>query len=200
MNRNSRAPPAGESRFMPSYVLSTTAHQPVAGEVVVTVLLELIERYGRARIHAERYRQRLHIAPHRRATRSNTQCSASVSRTGPPAIPRRREGSSGSTRPSSAGFTPGPQHANPAEPQRQLDEFREHYTSSAPTARLTATHQDRPTARTRPLAELPKTRPMTRLIRDTRRETSQRCRLIRDTRPETSQRCRRWGSNPRPSD
>jgi hypothetical protein len=31
---------------MPPYLLSTTAHQPVAGEVVVTVLPELIERYG----------------------------------------------------------------------------------------------------------------------------------------------------------
>ena len=116
------------------YLLSATAHEPVSGDDVVTVFLELIEEYGppastltdNGSVYTSRF-----TGP-RNAFEYVLPLLGIRQKNGCPATPRPRARPSGSTRPSSAGWRPDqPPGASPSFNDR-LAQFREHYNERRP--------------------------------------------------------------------
>jgi len=132
------------------YLLSATAHQPVTGDDVVAVFLDVVGDHGppastltdNARIYTARFgggRNAFELS-------TSSRCSASARRTDPPDTPKPKARSSGSIKPRNAGWPPAHQSAPSPSYNASSISSASTTTSGAHTARWTGLPQATPTA------------------------------------------------------
>jgi hypothetical protein len=129
------------------YLLSCTAHQPVTGDDVVAVFLDLVERYGapvstltdNGSVYTSRF------TGGRNAFEYLLPILGVRQKNGSPVIPRHRARQSASTRPCSAGSRRAPKPARSPNSNDSSTSSERITTRSARTARLTDAHQQTPT-------------------------------------------------------
>ena len=146
------------------YLLSCTAHRPVSGEVIVSVFLELTERYGPPAStltdNGSVYTSRLPAAATRLSTSS--RCLGSGRRTDPPATHRPKARPNVSTKRCNVGSRPGQRHERSPSSNSSSISSVTITTNAAHTAPFNEERRGRHTARLRrPPLPATATRPAT---------------------------------------
>lgn len=131
------------------YLLSCTAHQPVTGDAVVTVFVDLIERYGapastltdNGSVYTSRF------TGGRNAFEYVLPLLGVRQKNGSPGHPQTQGKTERFHQTLQRWLTARPASRTTAELQHQLDTFTEHYNEHRPTARSSAKRPATPTAR-----------------------------------------------------